>query len=222
MIEKFAGGPVGVDNLAAAIGEERDTIEDVLEPFLIQQGYLQRTSARPHGHRARRTGTSGSRRRRRRRRATSFRTSGAGLSAARAGRRRDLSLPVRVYYEDTDAAGVVYYANYLKFMERARTEWLASLGFDLAAFEREHGVVFVVHRVEIDYRLPGAARRPARRDGRRWSSSAARASSHGRRCGAATTMLTEAPRHAGLRRSRDAGGRRGFPPALHGRLEALA
>jgi len=44
VLRKFDGGPVGVDNLAAAIGEERDTIEDVLEPFLIQQGYLQRTS----------------------------------------------------------------------------------------------------------------------------------------------------------------------------------
>ena len=43
VIEKFSGGPVGVDNLAAAIGEARDTIEDVLEPYLIQQGYLQRT-----------------------------------------------------------------------------------------------------------------------------------------------------------------------------------
>ena len=43
VVEKFGGGPVGIDNLAAAIGEERDTIEDVLEPFLIQQGYLQRT-----------------------------------------------------------------------------------------------------------------------------------------------------------------------------------
>jgi Holliday junction DNA helicase RuvB len=43
VLEKFGGGPVGVDNLAAAIGEARDTIEDVLEPFLIQQGYLQRT-----------------------------------------------------------------------------------------------------------------------------------------------------------------------------------
>jgi acyl-CoA thioester hydrolase len=64
------------------------------------------------------------------------------------------NFPVRVYYEDTDAAGVVYYANYLKFMERARTEWLAALGFPLAAFEREHGVVFVVHRCEIDYLLP--------------------------------------------------------------------
>jgi len=44
VLSKFAGGPVGVDNLAAAIGEERDTIEDVLEPYLIQQGFLQRTS----------------------------------------------------------------------------------------------------------------------------------------------------------------------------------
>ena len=62
---------------------------------------------------------------------------------------------VRVYCEDTDAAGVVYYANYLKFMERARTEWMAALGFPLAAFEREHGVVFVVHRCEIDFHRPG-------------------------------------------------------------------
>ncbi len=64
------------------------------------------------------------------------------------------ALPVRVYYEDTDAAGVVYYANYLKFMERARTEWLESLGFPLAEFERHHGVAFVVHRVEIDFHAP--------------------------------------------------------------------
>ncbi len=67
---------------------------------------------------------------------------------------RPFRLPVRVYYEDTDAAGVVYYANYLKFMERARTEWLDALGFPLAAFERAHGVVFVVHRCEIDFHAP--------------------------------------------------------------------
>jgi acyl-CoA thioester hydrolase len=67
---------------------------------------------------------------------------------------RPFRFPVRVYYEDTDAAGVVYYANYLKFMERARTEWLAAIGFPLAAFEREHGVVFIVHRCEIDFRQP--------------------------------------------------------------------
>jgi len=70
--------------------------------------------------------------------------------------RAAFALPVRVYYEDTDAAGVVYYANYLKFMERARTEWLERLGFPLAAFERAHRAVFVVHRVTIDYRRPAA------------------------------------------------------------------
>ena len=61
---------------------------------------------------------------------------------------------VRVYYEDTDAAGVVYYANYLKYLERARTEWLAAAGVTLSALEIEHNVVFVVHRLEIDYRRP--------------------------------------------------------------------
>lgn len=62
--------------------------------------------------------------------------------------------PVRVYYEDTDAAGVVYYANYLKYLERARTEWLASIGHPLAELERAHGIVFVVRRLEVDYRAP--------------------------------------------------------------------
>jgi acyl-CoA thioester hydrolase len=62
--------------------------------------------------------------------------------------------PVRVYYEDTDAAGVVYYANYLRFLERARSEWLASRGFEVAALERGHGIAFAVHRVEIDYLRP--------------------------------------------------------------------
>ena len=73
-----------------------------------------------------------------------------GVSATRSA----FSFPVRVYYEDTDAAGVVYYANYLKFMERARTEWLEGLGFPLAAFEREHGVTFVVRRAGIDFLAP--------------------------------------------------------------------
>jgi acyl-CoA thioester hydrolase len=84
-----------------------------------------------------------------------------GAHASQAARRegtpvaaQPFRFPLRVYYEDTDAAGVVYYANYLKFMERARTEWLAALGFPLAAFEREHGVVFVVHRCEIDFLRP--------------------------------------------------------------------
>jgi acyl-CoA thioester hydrolase len=63
-------------------------------------------------------------------------------------------LPVRVYYEDTDAGGVVYYANYLKFMERARTEWLRALGFEQDALAREHGVIFAVRSVNVDYRRP--------------------------------------------------------------------
>ena len=63
--------------------------------------------------------------------------------------------PVRVYYEDTDAGGVVYYANYLRFFERARTEWLRSLGVDHQALAREAGLQFVVRRAEIDF-LRGA------------------------------------------------------------------
>jgi acyl-CoA thioester hydrolase len=64
------------------------------------------------------------------------------------------SWPVRVYYEDTDAAGIVYYANYLKYLERARTEWLAAMGFALADLELQHAAVFVVHRVDIRYLRP--------------------------------------------------------------------
>ena len=64
------------------------------------------------------------------------------------------SWPVRVYWEDTDAGGVVYYATYLKFMERARSEWLRALGFEQDALRDEAGVVFVVRRVEVDYLAP--------------------------------------------------------------------
>jgi acyl-CoA thioester hydrolase len=60
----------------------------------------------------------------------------------------------RVYYEDTDLAGIVYYANYLKFIERARTEWVASLGIDQMALRAVQGIVFAVRRVEADYLRP--------------------------------------------------------------------
>jgi acyl-CoA thioester hydrolase len=76
------------------------------------------------------------------------------MSAAGVGAHQTFSFPLRVYYEDTDAAGIVYYANYLKFIERARTEWLSALGCELAPLEREHGIVFVVHHLCIDYHLP--------------------------------------------------------------------
>ncbi|KQY11735.1 MULTISPECIES: tol-pal system-associated acyl-CoA thioesterase [Massilia] len=58
---------------------------------------------------------------------------------------------VRVYYEDTDAGGIVYYANYLKFFERARTEWLRSLGIDQQTLRDEDGALFVVRNASVDY-----------------------------------------------------------------------
>lgn len=64
------------------------------------------------------------------------------------------SIPVRVYYEDTDVGAVVYYANYLRFIERARSDWLRAEGLELDAIQRELKAVFVVRRVEADYHQP--------------------------------------------------------------------
>ncbi|HVC54698.1 MAG TPA: tol-pal system-associated acyl-CoA thioesterase [Stellaceae bacterium] len=64
------------------------------------------------------------------------------------------SLPLRVYYEDTDAAGIVYYANYLKFAERGRTEMMRALGFAHSAIVAQSGTIFTVRRLSADYRLP--------------------------------------------------------------------
>ncbi len=64
------------------------------------------------------------------------------------------SWPVRVYWEDTDAGGVVYYANYLRFLERARSEWLRALGVEQTELADRDGVLFVVRRVEADYLRP--------------------------------------------------------------------
>jgi len=62
--------------------------------------------------------------------------------------------PVRVYWEDTDAGGVVYYANYLRFLERARTEWLRSLGIDQGLLQRQDHVQFAIVDLELRYRRP--------------------------------------------------------------------
>ena len=64
------------------------------------------------------------------------------------------SWPIRVYYEDTDGGGVVYHANYLKFMERARSEWLRSLGFEQTELRTVSGVLFVVREVHLKYIKP--------------------------------------------------------------------
>ena len=64
------------------------------------------------------------------------------------------SWPSRVYWEDTDAGGIVYYANYLRFLERARTEWLRERGFSQQRLQREEGILFTVVSLEIEYRAP--------------------------------------------------------------------
>ena len=67
---------------------------------------------------------------------------------------RPYELPIRVYYEDTDAQGVVYYANYFRFMERARTEWLRSLGVDMVRLQEEERRIFVVAQVNTKFHAP--------------------------------------------------------------------
>jgi acyl-CoA thioester hydrolase len=62
--------------------------------------------------------------------------------------------PARVYWEDTDGGGVVYYANYLRFLERARTEWLRARGFSQTELLKSTGVMFVVANLSIDYKRP--------------------------------------------------------------------
>ena len=150
VLDKFAGGPVGVENLAAAIGEERDTIEDVLEPFLIQQGFLQRTSRG-------RIAT-----------ALSYRhfgltppaPGGAPISSRTAARltltrRTNLSLPAPRLLRGhrRRAASSTTPTTSSSWSARAPNGWRrwASSSRDARA---AHGVVFVVHRAEIEYRLP--------------------------------------------------------------------
>jgi len=69
-------------------------------------------------------------------------------------KQKEFSWPVRVYYEDTDSGGVVYYANYLKFMERARTELLRSMGFEQDKIQQELGIIFAVVSANIQYKKP--------------------------------------------------------------------
>ena len=66
----------------------------------------------------------------------------------------DFAFPIRIYWEDTDAGGIVFYANYLKFFERARTEWLRSLGLEQQKLREQTGGMFVVTQAQIDYLRP--------------------------------------------------------------------
>ena len=77
----------------------------------------------------------------------------AGLSIA-AQAQPGFVWPVRVYYEDTDSGGIVYYANYLRFFERARTEWLRSLGLQQETLKQDEGLMFVVRRALLNFVAP--------------------------------------------------------------------
>jgi len=70
------------------------------------------------------------------------------------GKSKIFSLPLRVYFQDTDAGGVVYHASYVNFMERARTEWLREHGYSNAGLMKEFGLVFVVRSLKLDYLKP--------------------------------------------------------------------
>src|SRR4029453_15032650 len=96
----------------------------------------------------------------------------------------------RVYWEDTDAGGVVFYANYLKFFERARTEWLRSLGFSQEALRRDAGIMFVVADTSVRYRSP------ARLDD--WLDITVSVAQNGPRSRAAMTLEQQARRGADL------------------------
>ena len=135
--ENFGGGPVGIETIAAALGEARDAIEEIVEPYLMQQGFVQRTPrgrvlARPaYGH----LGLT----------APPQAPAQTGLFAGDddddvkplkgLGRFEGKAhiLPISVYYEDTDLSGVVYHANYLRFMERGRTEFFRLAGISKMA-----------------------------------------------------------------------------------------
>ena len=170
IIENFDGGPVGVESLAAALSEDRGTLEDVVEPYLIQQGYLMRTARgrmvsakgwRHLGLKPPRASRSPARR------PVRLPGADAGVDALRmrhrACRRTASPQPClspanfhgrRVYWEDTDAGGVVYHASYVRFLERARTEWLRALGVDQMAFKEATGLAFMVRDMQLDFLKP--------------------------------------------------------------------
>ena len=76
------------------------------------------------------------------------------ISTSQPGAEIGYTWPIRVYYEDTDAGGIVFYANYLKFFERARTEWLRACGVDQNRLAEETGAIFIVRSTAVDYRAP--------------------------------------------------------------------
>ena len=161
--ENYGGGPVGVETLAAALSEQRDVIEDVIEPYLMQLGLLMRT---PRGRllseggyrhlgmavpkeQKRQLDLLAARRRRRRRRERADRARPSGRIDGRPAHPAAAGL-----LRGHRRAGIVYYANWLRFLERGRTELLRLLGQEHTALRAERGVNWVVRRCTIDYLKP--------------------------------------------------------------------
>ena len=131
LIYDHSGGPVGLETLAAQMGEQKDSIEDIIEPYLIQKGFLQKT---PRGRVATKT-------------------------AINKQKINKISIfpyinNVRIYYEDTDAGGVVYHSNYLKFAERARTEMLRKMNIHQQKLKYDFNIQFIVKKLSIEYNIP--------------------------------------------------------------------
>lgn len=129
------------------------------------------------------------------------------------------SWPTRVYWEDTDAGGVVYHAQYLAFLERARTEWMRAQGYGQELLRLEHGLVFAVRAMAIDFLMPGRlddalAVSASLRECRRASAVFSQAIHRG-----GDLLLTASVRVAAL----DAGGfrPRAIPAPLYDQLKAL-
>ena len=141
-------------------------------------------------------------------------------AAAAAAAPLAFAIPVRVYYEDTDAGGIVYYANWLRFFERARTDWLRALGASHARLADEDGLVFVVREIAVDYRRPARLDDALKIEVRVLE--ARRASwtlwQCARRDGEREPLVTATVRIAAIRR--DDGRAAGFPRWLNERLGA--
>ena len=156
IIENFDGGPVGVESLAAALSEERGTIEDVVEPYLIQQGFLMRTA------RGRMVSAKGWRhlglvpppRQAQPRRPVRVRRSAADAAESDRPTPRTVS-PGRCASTGKTPTPAAWSITPLPaFLERARSEWLRALGVDQMAFKQATGLAFVVRDMQIDFLKP--------------------------------------------------------------------
>ena len=186
--ENFSGGPVGIETIAAALGEARDAIEEIVEPYLMQQGFVQRTprgrllTGAAYGHLGlppppRDPAQIGLFSDDKRHMSVAEPQSGLGHFDGKMH-----ILPLRVYYEDTDLSGVVYHANYLRYMERGRTEFFRLAGVTkMADLDSAEPTAWAIREVRRSLSSPGRLDDPLDGADRACPPSPARASQRSRR-----------------------------------------